>query len=405
MRLFTPVKMHNKRLIFSTFAFFFLLGYAQAASAQLCQGSHIYLTIRDEHGSVIDPTPLSSRRRLTRSFDFVSVEGIKLAGSSSSGNASTKALVFSNDGCTFGALEEANLELHGRKMHLIFRNAKRVRDYSSFYTIDLLPFRQGTFEIDLSSPAGLISDPAELTAAGRGGSFTFSAAAWQEMSKAVPTFPGPHKIALRGTLVNGVTRQPMRGVKVELLMGRSGKEVYPVSSMTDAGGRFEIIGVPDEEIIASEGFSVRARAKGFAVTEVIINKHRQLAQTQARFDNISMELRPLVTVRGRLVDTKTGASPAVTPGTLEATALLDDTRTSGDYLMKIYYTAKDGIKADGHFTLVVAAGKNLFSLSDFQDYQRVAPGTRQELIDRYVNSEIKAKTQPEVVFRVRNANP
>jgi hypothetical protein len=45
------------------------------------------------------------------------------------------------------------------------------------------------------------------------------------------------------------------------------------------------------------------------------------------------------------------------------------------------------------------------AISDFQQYQTVAPGARQELIDRYLDFEIKAEYQSEIVFRVRGATP
>ena len=97
--------------------------------------------------------------------------------------------------------------------------------------------------------------------------------------------------------------------------------------------------------------------------------------------------------------------PTITPGTLEARAVINESSTKGDYLMKIYRTSKAEIMADGSFMMVVAAGKNSFSISDFQQYQTVAPGTRQELIDQYLDFEIKAEHQSEIVFRVRGAIP
>ncbi len=121
--------------------------------------------------------------------------------------------------------------------------------------------------------------------------------------------------------------------------------------------------------------------------------------------NIPLELRPLVNVRGHLFDPTSGRSPAVTPGTLEATALVSESVTSGDYLMKIYHPTKAEIKADGTFTLLVAVGHNSFYIADYQNYQPVRPGTRQELLDQFLNLDIKAEQQPEIVFRVRRIDP
>ncbi len=128
-----------------------------------------------------------------------------------------------------------------------------------FYTIDLPPFKQGTFEIDLSSPLGLLSDPAGLTSGEGGGRFLFAASAWRTASKSVPTLPEPHTVSLRGSVTNGATHQPLAGVRVELLLGELGEEVYPINGTTDASGRFEIMGVADEQLIAADRVSLRAR--------------------------------------------------------------------------------------------------------------------------------------------------
>jgi hypothetical protein len=115
------VKIYNGRFMFLTFVVFLLFGCVREASAQLCPGSHVYLTVRDENGKILDPTPLNTHRRLTRTFDFVRVEAIELPSGYSSETSSARALVFSNEGCTFRELEETTFELEGKTMRLVFR--------------------------------------------------------------------------------------------------------------------------------------------------------------------------------------------------------------------------------------------------------------------------------------------
>lgn len=399
--------MLNERRAFIAFAplLLLLLACVQTTRAQLCPGSQVYLIVRDEQGRVIDPAPLSTRNRSTRTFDFVRVETIDLPDGFPGEARGVKSLKYSDDGCTLRSVEETTFELGGKRMRLVFRNAKRLKDRSTFYTIDLPPFGQGTFEIDLSNQTGLLSDPTELTSTRGGGSLIFSAAAWRKASDTAPAFPRSHLISLRGTVTNGATRTPVSGVKVELLLGASGEEPYAMKGVTDAEGQFEIAGVPDETIIAAGRVSVSVQPEGFARTQVFIDNHRTLAQSQEVLENINIEVRPLVTLRGHLLDTTTERPPSITPGTLEATALVNEWLTSGNYRANIYHSTKAEIHADSTFTLRVAVGKNTFSLADYQKYQRVAPGTQQELIDQFLQLDIKADNQPEIVFRVRRAGP
>lgn len=396
----------NRQRVFPALTLLLIcLAYAQTARAQLCPGSQIQLVVRDAQGRILDPTPLSKRAASTRTFDFVKVETINLPDGFGGEEKQAKALAYSDEGCIFGTIEETTFELGGQRMRLVFRNPKRIKDRSVFYAIDSPPFRQGTFEIDLSSQMGLLSDPAQLTSAGGVGRFIFSAAAWQMTSATAPAFPEAHQISLRGTVINDATRLPVAGVKVELLLGELGEEVYTVKGMTDREGHFEINGVPDEKIISSDRVSLSAQPDDFARTQVFINDYKTLAQSEEVLDNIDIALRPLVTVKGHLLETTTGRTANITPGTLEATALIYEQLTKGNYRTFIKHPAKAAITADGTFTMQVAVGRNSFYLADFQNYQTVAPGTRQELIDQFLKFDIKADQQPEIVFRVRRSNP
>ncbi len=72
-------KLRKRRLFCPLVAALILLACVRAGSAQLCPGSHIYLVVRDEHGQVIDPTPLTTRRHSARTFDFVKVQADRSA--------------------------------------------------------------------------------------------------------------------------------------------------------------------------------------------------------------------------------------------------------------------------------------------------------------------------------------
>ena len=78
---------------------------------------------------------------------------------------------------------------------------------------------------------------------------------------------------------------------------------------------------------------------------------------------------------------------------------------SGDYLTRTYRTAEAEIASDGSFTVVVPAGKISFSIMDYQPYQTVLPGTRQELLDGRLEVNVEAANQPEIVFQVRGVTP
>jgi hypothetical protein len=399
------LESHNRRRVITFLTCLLLIACAREARAQLCPGSHIFLVVRDERGQIIDPTPLTKRNQSVRTFDYVRTETIELPAGFDGAPRQALSLVYSDDGCTFRPLEESTFELNGKKMRLVFRNARRVRDRSVFYTIDLPPFRQGSFEIDLSRQTGLLPDPNGLSSGDGGRSSIFSAAAWRETSASAPALPAAHTISLRGAVTNGTTRLPMRGVEVELLLGELGEEVFDVKATTDSAGRFEINGVPDEKIVNSDQLSVSAQPEGCARTQVFIDNYRTLAQSQQSFDDIHIEARPLVTVRGRLLDAATGQPATITPGTLEASALLNEWLRTNNYRAHIYHPTKGEISSDGTFELRVAVGNNSFYLADYQSYQKVLPGTRRELIDRFLDLDIKAECQTEILFRVRRAEP
>lgn len=64
--------------MYLTFTLLFLFGSVRETSAQLCSGNHSYLIVREENGQIVDSTPLHTHRRLTRTFDFVSVKAIDI---------------------------------------------------------------------------------------------------------------------------------------------------------------------------------------------------------------------------------------------------------------------------------------------------------------------------------------
>jgi hypothetical protein len=374
---------------------------AQTARAQLCPHSRISLVVRDRRGKIIDPTPLSMRRRLAHRFDGVRIETIVLPRGFKGGARRAKSLMFYSGSCTFGPLEEATFDHRGTRMQLVFRNAKRIHsDYSTFYTIEMPPLGQGTYEIDLGARRGLLSDAADLTSRSTAGPVVFSAAAWRKTSASVPDFARPHAVSFRGVVTHGQTRAPLPGVKVELQLGET---AHAFEATSGRDGRFHIEGIADEQITGADRVFVRAVLSGFAPTEVFFDRHRTLALSSNVFDNIEVELRPLVNVKGRMIDEASGRAARVSPGVFAAFAVVNEGFTKGNYRTRIFHPSQAAINPDGTFTMQVAAGKNTFSIADYQNYQPVAPGTRQELLDSQLEFDIKPENPPDIVFRVRRA--
>ena len=132
---------------------FFLL--PANASAQICAGSSLRYLVRDEQGKVIDPTTLyepGPRSDISELKDAQKiVKGI---------NGDSVRVIRARGMCNFREPVKFTLKNKGKEMDLVFL-MPRLGEYDSrSFLVDSLPFRSGTFEIDLSgtgeaNPAGI----------------------------------------------------------------------------------------------------------------------------------------------------------------------------------------------------------------------------------------------------------
>ena len=124
------------------------------ASAQICAGSSLRYVVRDGRGKVIDPEGVyepNSRSEIDELKDAQKViKGIK-------GN--TVRVIHARGMCNFREPVKVTLKLKGKEMSLVFLMPRFGEYESRSFLVDSLPFRAGTFEIDLAgageaNPAG-----------------------------------------------------------------------------------------------------------------------------------------------------------------------------------------------------------------------------------------------------------
>jgi hypothetical protein len=124
------------------------------ASAQICAGSSLRYVVRDGQGKVIDPTGLYESKARVGTDELKEaqkvIKGITVA--------SIKVLRASGM-CNFREPVRVALKLKGKEMNLVFLMPRFGEYESRSFLVDSLPFRPGTFEIDLSgagetNPAG-----------------------------------------------------------------------------------------------------------------------------------------------------------------------------------------------------------------------------------------------------------
>ncbi|HVQ37062.1 MAG TPA: hypothetical protein VMS31_05995 [Pyrinomonadaceae bacterium] len=158
-------------ILFATTTVCFL---AANASAQICAGSNLRFVVRDEKGKVIDPTGTYE------TTERVKVEEFKDAPKVFKGVRENSVRVVRASGmCNFRQPVKVAVKLRGKVMNLTFLMPRFTEYESRSFLADSMPFRAGTFEIDLAmagetNPAG-----------GWLGSF-FPAKGWKKAKTAVP---------------------------------------------------------------------------------------------------------------------------------------------------------------------------------------------------------------------------
>lgn len=130
----------------------------QTARGQICPGSHLTYIVRDARGVAIDaarkslrydPDNGSQNRKWQISRDFIRNDEMRVPDSVKTLNGKMAAL--ETEGmCVFKKPVKLQVTLNGKTMNLTFLMPKLDEYDSKDFLVDSLPFRQGTFEIDLT---------------------------------------------------------------------------------------------------------------------------------------------------------------------------------------------------------------------------------------------------------------
>jgi hypothetical protein len=130
----------------------------QVAQAQICPGSHLTYIVRDARGVAIDAASKGlqydpdngsqSRKWQISPGDFIRSDLKQVPDSVKKLNGKTAGL--ETEGmCIFKQPVRLQLTLKGKTMNLTFLIPKLSEYDSRDFLVDSLPFRQGTFEIEL----------------------------------------------------------------------------------------------------------------------------------------------------------------------------------------------------------------------------------------------------------------
>ena len=131
----------------------------QAVQGQICPGSKLTYIVRDTHGAAIDaaskdlqydPDNGSPNRKWGVSArDVVATDRMQVPDSVKKLNGKM-ALLATEGMCTFKQPVKLQLTFEGKTMNLTFLMPKLGEYDSRDFLVDSLPFRQGTFEIELA---------------------------------------------------------------------------------------------------------------------------------------------------------------------------------------------------------------------------------------------------------------
>ena len=143
-----------KVLVLTIFAGALLCLAPLSVRAQICPGSSLRYVVRDEQGNVIDPSGVFEPKRSADIDELKDASKvIKVAGTEKTRVIEWRGM------CNFREPVNESLTLNGKVMNVTF-NTPRVSQYATRnFLVDSLPFREGSYEIDLTSegeenPAG-----------------------------------------------------------------------------------------------------------------------------------------------------------------------------------------------------------------------------------------------------------
>lgn len=331
----------------------------QTARAQSCPGSELIYIVRDEKGAAID-VPRTDLRyqsivKWKSATGFVSAQ-MRVPKTITALGEKLSALAISGM-CSFREEPTLKLTLNGKSMNLTFHTHPLPGYGSTNYLIDSLPFQQGTFEIDVPNNADFAPQ-------------FYAASGWKKVSENADLVPEPSYSFVHGQVIDAITKTPIAGARVSLLswlateMGKKG------SVTTDGAGRFQIDGLRDDYM--TRGWDVAVVAEHPDYSNIYMLFYPVPGQGAARADpktrppfksieRATIELMPLATVSGRLIDAATGG----VPGDLDRLTLTFTYRKS-TYLPggNIEYPTGEvttKLNADGTFSMRTGIGKNVVS--------------------------------------------
>ena len=143
-----------KVLVLTIFAGALLCLTPLGARAQICPGSSLRYVVRDAKGKVIDPSGVFERKR------FAEIDELKDASKVIKVAGTEKIRVIEWRGmCNFREAVKESLNLKGKVMNVTFIMPRLSQYATRNFLVDSLPFRAGSYEIDLTgegqeNPAG-----------------------------------------------------------------------------------------------------------------------------------------------------------------------------------------------------------------------------------------------------------
>lgn len=387
MKIVSNTKIRNRAFgLFAALNLLLVVFCASSAQAQSCPSGELAYVVRDTNGKIIDPSKLDAPDFIEESvikFTYAEADekregrwalgdAVRTAREKKQGNLDRETGNFyalhqwSNDGCNFKEPVIYKLTLGDKTMNLVFRFAAGQSGWGEVLLVDSLPFQQGTFEIGLPEKTDY-----------------YAPTNWRKTSD---TAEKPAPIAahhIRGRVVNAVTKKPIANAVV---MFRTIPIYYGIHDdqnkskvTTDAKGRFALENLRGDYFenitkaavfVEHADFAVGTYAYLFEKDENVRDKKKALVsgkntklESQA---DLTIELTPLVTVSGRVVDTATGANLP------DAENLPKNFMVATEYGEGGYINGSLDIprgkadvrpQPDGTFTLKTAPGKNMFRAS------------------------------------------
>lgn len=358
---------------------------ATTAKGQYCRGSSLLYIVRDAKGRIINPAKLDAPAFIEENVRAISYaeaekqregywaegEAVKEArkqrfAALDKETGSLFALHESSGGaCAFTKPMTYRLSSGGKTMNLIFRfNKPKFAD--QVYLVDSLPFQQGTYEIDMDDKAANVA-----------------AANWRKTSD---TAEEPGKIAayhIRGRVIDAITKKPIVNAVVRFRTAppfygiHSGVRKERSETITDAKGRFAFERLRGDLLDQSSIAAVFIEHPDYMVNkyaEVFQQTNEQWRQAIAGKpvvsfkspEDLTVELVPLVTVSGRMVDAATGNSFPASEDFAKNFRLTAE-YGEGGYLGGNLDIPRGRIEVrpspDGSFRFKTAPGKNKFSVS------------------------------------------